>query len=277
MMAKAKYDSTRKVFVAVVSDLHIGSTVALCPPEGIELEDGGRYHPSPVQKWVWDKWLQYWSDVKSRAGMSPLIVVVNGEFIDGNHHGTTQIGTPSPTAMMDAAIGVMLKPAQMAKALYVTKGTAAHSLHGAASDHAIGKELGAAKCPETGQHAFYHLLLKIKNTRFDIAHHIGGSARIHTRGTNIRGEVTDAMLETTNPPDILIRSHVHTYADTGRNFKTFGVVTPAWQLMTEYSHRVVRRTQRGVGGLLFEVTANGWDFEPLRYSLPPVPEVTVRL
>ena len=61
------------------------------------------------------------------------------------------------------------------------------------------------------------------------------------------------------------------------NFKTFGVVTPAWQLMTEYSHRVVRRTQRGVGGLLFTVTANGWDFEPLRYSLPPVPEVEAKL
>jgi hypothetical protein len=275
-MAKEKYDSQRKVFIAVVSDLHIGSTVALCPPEGIELEDGGRYHPSQVQKWVWAKWIQFWADVKARAGMSPIITIVNGEFVDGNHHGTTQIGTPSPTAMMDAAIGVMLKPATMSKALYVTKGTAAHSLAGAASDHAIGKELGAVRCPETGQHAFYHLLLKVKNTRFDIAHHIGGSARIHTRGTNIRGEVTDAMLETNNPPDILIRSHVHTYADTGRNFKTFGVVTPAWQLMTEYSHRVVRRTQRGVGGLLFEVTANGWDFEPLRYQLPPVPEMVAK-
>lgn len=275
-MAKPKYNSSHKVYVAVVSDLHIGSTVALCPPEGIELEDGGRYHPSQVQKWVWDKWVQYWADVKSRAGMSPIITIVNGEFIDGNHHGTTQIGTPSPTAMQDAAIGVMLKPAQMSKYIYVTKGTAAHSLHGAASDHMIGKELGAVRCPETGQHAFYHLRLKVKNTLIDAAHHIGGSTRIHTRGTNIRGEVTDAMLEG-NPPDILIRSHVHNYADTGRNFRTFGVVTPAWQLMTEFSHRVVRRTQRSVGGLLFEITANGWDFELLRYQLPAIPEVTVKL
>jgi hypothetical protein len=275
-MAKEKYDSSRRVFVAVVSDLHIGSTVALCPPEGIALEDGGRYHPSQVQKWIWEKWVQYWADVKARAGMSPIVTIINGEFIDGNHHGTTQIGTPSPTAMMDAAIDVMHKPRIMSKHIYVTKGTAAHSLHGAASDHAIGKELGAARCPETGQHAFYHLRLKIKNTLFDVAHHIGGGARIHTRGTNIRGEVTDAMLEGT-PPDVLIRSHVHNYADTGRNFKTFGVVTPAWQLMTEYSHRVVRRTQRSVGGLLFEVTSNGWDYELLRYSLPPVPEVTVKL
>lgn len=275
-MPKGSHDSKRKVFVAVVSDLHIGSTVALCPPEGIALEDGGRYHPSQIQKWIWQKWEEYWKDVKARAGSFPIITIINGEFIDGNHHGTTQIGTPSPTAMQDAAIDVMQKPAHMSKLLYATKGTAAHSLHGAASDHMIAKELGAVRDPETGQHAFYHLRLKVKNTLFDAAHHVGGGTRIHTRGTNIRGEVTDAILEG-NPPDILIRSHVHNYADTGRNFKTFGVVTPAWQLMTEYSHRVVRRTQRSVGGLLFEVTSNGWDFELLRYSLPPIPEVRANL
>lgn len=276
-MAKEKYDSTRKVFVAVVSDLHIGSTVALCPPEGIELEDGGRYHPSPVQKWVWDKWLQYWSDVKSRAGMSPLIVVVNGEFCDGNHHMTSQIATPSESQMIDAAIGVMSKPAQMAKELYVTIGTRVHSGAGGGFDHLIAKELGARVDPETGRSAFYRLPLQVKNTLFDFAHHISGSTRETGAGTNIRSECIDVRLETHGRrcPDVVVRSHVHRMVDTGVNVPgMYGIVTPAWQLMSEHTHRIKRKIQREVGGLLFEVTANKWQMhDPLIYKLPDVPTI----
>ena len=51
--------SRKRVLLAAVSDLHIGSTVALCPPEGIPLEDGGRYQPNPAQVWIWDQWLKF--------------------------------------------------------------------------------------------------------------------------------------------------------------------------------------------------------------------------
>ena len=39
---------------AVVSDLHCGSTLGLCPPEGVQLDDGGQYLPSAAQKALWD-------------------------------------------------------------------------------------------------------------------------------------------------------------------------------------------------------------------------------
>jgi hypothetical protein len=278
-MAKEKYDSSRRVFVAVVSDLHIGSTVALCPPEGIALEDGGRYMPSQVQKWVWEKWQAFWHTVKQRAGLSPLIVVVNGEFCDGNHHMTSQIATPSEQQMIDAAIDVMSKPATMAKELYVTIGTKVHSGAGGGFDHLIAKELGARRDPETGRSAFYRLPLIVKNTLFDFAHHISGGTRETSRGTNIRGECIDVRLETHGRrcPDVVVRSHVHTFADTGNNLRgMYGVVTPAWQMMSEHTQRIKRKMQREVGGLLFEVGANGWHLhEPKEtiYELPDVPTI----
>jgi hypothetical protein len=37
----------------LVANLHINSTTGLCPPDGIELDDGGRYLPSKPQRWLW--------------------------------------------------------------------------------------------------------------------------------------------------------------------------------------------------------------------------------
>jgi hypothetical protein len=56
----------------------------------------------------------------------------------------------------------------------------------------------------------------------------------------------------------------------------YGVVTPAWQMMSEHTHRIKRKMQREVGGLLFEVGANGWHLhEPKEtiYELPDVPTI----
>jgi len=258
-----------RVVVAVVSDLHVGSTFGLCPPSGIELEDGGRYMPNIVQGWQWGRWLDYWQDVSDYAQGAEVIGVVNGEFCDGNHHGTTQIATPSPAMMAEAAVEVMQPACKMASQWYVTKGTAAHVGAGGASDAGIAARIGAVRDPETNQAAAYNWRVQIGPVLFDLAHHIGGNLRPWTRGTNIRAEVIEALIHTAHRPLVVVRSHVHTYVDTGRTFgDARGVVTPAWQLITEYGHRVTRNPQRTVGGLVFEVSETGYRFEPLLYHLP---------
>ena len=42
------------------------------------------------------------------------------------------------------------------------------------------------------------------------------------------------------PPDLAVRSHFHQFADSGQihKIKTRAVALPAWQLATEYVHRV---------------------------------------
>lgn len=268
-----------RAVVAVVSDLHIGSTVGLCPPDGIELEDGGLYQPSKVQGWIWDKWRAFWQQTYALAEGLPLVVVVNGEFVDGNHHGTTQIGTASPEMMRRAALAVFsaTEIRKRATAMYATKGTAAHSQPGGQSDEAVAAALKCERDPETRQAAFYHLLLDVCGVRFDIAHHIGASTRPWTKGTNIRAEVLMAMEDgywTGRVPDVVVRSHVHNFADTGLNFRTRGFVTPAWQLKTEFAHKVTRSLQRRVGGLVFRVENGTAEPLPLIYELPPPTAVT---
>ena len=266
-----------RVVVAIVSDLHVGSTVGLCPPNGIELEDGGRYMPNTVQGWTWDRWCEFWQDARDFAAGAEVIGIVNGEFVDGNHHGTTQIATPSPAMMAAAAIDVMQPACKLASQWYVTKGTAAHVSPGGASDAAIAARLGAVCDPETNQHAAYHWRVQVGPVLFDLAHHIGGNIRPWTRGTNIRAEVIEALIHTHHRPMVIVRSHVHTYVDTGSTFgDVLGVVTPAWQLKTEYAHRVTRNPQRTVGGLLFEVTEQGFRYQPALYHLPDIPTTVAR-
>ena len=50
--------------LAVVSDLHCGSTLGLCGPEPVELDDGGLYTPSAIQRWLWERWADYWRRVE---------------------------------------------------------------------------------------------------------------------------------------------------------------------------------------------------------------------
>lgn len=44
----------------VFSDSHCGCRLALCPPDGIYLDDGGRYLPSAFQKKLWHWWREFW-------------------------------------------------------------------------------------------------------------------------------------------------------------------------------------------------------------------------
>lgn len=223
----------------------------------MELEDGGRYLPNAFQKWMWAQWVEFWQAARDfNPKKYPVILIANGEFIDGNHHGTTQIATPSPEVMAKAALQVW-KPALALKPFktYVTKGTAAHVGAGGASDDLIATMLGAEKDPTTGQSAFYQLRLNIAGVGFDIAHHVSGTARMWTHANNIRTEVLEVMdecLSNGQPlPDYVLRGHVHKFADTGLNYPTRGLITPAWQGTTEFVNRLTRRANRTVGGFLF--------------------------
>lgn len=263
--------------IVAFSDLHVGSTVALCHPDGIALEDGGRYTPNIAQQWLWQRWLEFWQIVRVERKRRPVIGVMNGEFVDGKHHDSTQLASASPEIMASAALDVMAVAMPALSALYVTRGTEAHSGHGAASDYAIARELGAVKDPTTGMSAAYQWRIDIAGAVIDAAHHVSGGSRVSSRGNGIRAEMID-MLATGDAPDVLIRSHVHSYSDTGRNFwPRQAFVTPAWQLKTAYGHRVTRLRSQAVGGVLVEIEdGKPLPIWPVLYSVPlPSPHKAV--
>jgi hypothetical protein len=60
MISKKNHDH----LVVFLGDTHCGSTVGLCPEEGLELDDGGWYQPNKSQIWLWNNWLDAWKRVK---------------------------------------------------------------------------------------------------------------------------------------------------------------------------------------------------------------------
>ena len=270
--------------VAVASDLHCGSTIGLCPDTGIELDDGGWYAASDAQKWLWSEWKQHWQTVKALSRKKTLHLVLNGDMIDGDHHRTPQIASPLTgihirTAMESLAVPLALKPKQV----HVVRGTPSHVGRSAESEEGIARALHGQgwpveQDPDTGMYSSYRRRLDIGSVRLDIAHHGRMGQRANTRRSYSslyafdvwaenaldmwqemkRGNLQKAWDEK-RPPDIGIRSHNHQYMDSGYDHRgvTRMIACPAFQLATEWVHRIAAENMASIGILVLVIEDDG--------------------
>ncbi len=144
--------TARPVIVAVTSDHHTGSTLGLCPPEGVRLDDDGKYTPSKAQLWLWACWADYWTLVRTMRDRhkAELRCVYNGDLSEGDHHGTSQIisRNPEPAAYISERVFSIpgdLKPERQ----FVVRGTEAHVGPSGATEEAWARRMKAEKNPET--------------------------------------------------------------------------------------------------------------------------------
>jgi len=269
-----------KHIVVCVGDTHCGSTVGLCPPEGLELDDEGLYLPSKAQNWLWNNWEEAWGKVKSvkrKNRKAKLHLILNGDLIDGDHHRTTQIatgltGVHMRCAMESLRVPLALKP----NTIHVLRGTPSHVGRAGGSEEGIARALKAASWPvvgdpDTGMKSSYSRVIQVGNTRFDIKHHGRMGRRAHTKGPYMRWFAQDIffnhIMDGDDPPDVAIRSHFHQFADSGRihKIKTRAVALPAWQLATEYVHRVAE-SLADIGLVWFEVDDDDYDMKTVLYK-----------
>jgi len=270
--------------IAIASDLHCGSTIGLCPDTGIELDDGGWYESSDAQKWLWEEWEKHWDTVKSLARRNTLHLVLNGDLIDGDHHSTPQIASPLTgihirTAMECLGVPLALKPKQ----IHVMRGTPVHVGRSAESEEGIARALSQqgwpiVEDPDTGMYSSYRRRLDIGDVRFSISHHGRMGQRANTRAGYSRLYAFDAWAEAAlemwqemkrgnlekawdekRPADIGIRSHNHQYMDSGYDHRgvTRMISTPAFQLATEWVHRIAVENMASIGLLVVIISDDG--------------------
>lgn len=242
--------------VVVVSDLHCGSTLGLCPAAGVEWE-GGSHHPHREQVWMWSQWLDFIDRVKS-VHAKRRYVVVNGDAIDGQVKETAQVFTTSRKVQRDAAIECLEPLIKTADRLFVVRGTAAHVGKISENEEQIGEDLGSEQSPE-GTYSWYQVTAEWGGMLFDISHHPPGrGGRPWTRGgaaVRLAAEAVHAGGRGERIPDLVIRSHTHLYEDSYLNVEGCrGIITPGWQLRTEYGWRIAGQ-QPAIGGLIMEVAA----------------------
>ena len=256
--------SDRTALVAVVSDVHAGSTVAVCPPE-ISLDDGGGYVASKAQQWLWQNWLAFWATAGETADRlnADLYVVFNGDVTEGDHHGTRQILSGNPNAqaaVVDACMRpvLALAPARLA----FIRGTEAHVGKSAAYEERIARGLEkdgrpVIADPDTGTASWWHLRMDIHGHRLSFAHHGRMGQRPWTRGNVVLNLAAEIFYEhaarAETPPALAIRSHLHRYFDTGSAHPVRVIQTPAWQLSTAFIHRIAPDSLADIGGVLITV------------------------
>lgn len=258
---------------AVVSDLHCGSTLGLCPPEGVQLDDGGRYMPSKAQVALWDCWLRYWAAVaEERRPEDRLIVALNGDVVDGNHHQTSQIVTSNLPATQHEIAMATLAPALALSpdSIILIRGTEAHVGGSAAYEERLARDLGAEPDPETGAASRWHFQADSQGVVLDFAHHGRLGQRPWTKmtgpGTLAAQIVMAAAKHGSRCPSVAVRSHYHQWADSADNFATRVVQIAGWQLSTAFVHRIAAGSLPEIGGIIIACEAGRYELQKVKFD-----------
>jgi hypothetical protein len=219
--------------------------MALCPPEGAHLDDGGLYMPSLIQLKIWSWWREFWDEwVPLVCRGEKFDVVINGDSIDGVHHNsTTQISHNLEDQKRLAE--VVIRPiAEKANRLFVVRGTSAHVGESGVNEEELAKTIGAVPNAE-GQYARHELWIRIGTALVHCMHHIGTTGSAAYESTAVHKEMIESLTESARhnlePPDVIVRSHRHRYFRTmfsSNKGDAISVVTPGWQAKTPFAYRI---------------------------------------
>lgn len=219
----------------VVSDLHAGSKWAVCPHDAVVVETGNAPHRNVVMDWLTGAWTEMIAWAKPRLG-SDWSLLVNGDAIEGRHHGGKEIWSDIDADHTDAA-EKLIRQIGTPKKTYVVQGTECHTRH---EENRLAKSLGAVRSPDGG--AWSHLRLKIGQCVVSATHHIGTTSRAYLESNNLSAALGHEIIECDHAgwatPDVIIRSHRHRHGcySTGRKMI---LITSAWQALTRHGHKVV--------------------------------------
>jgi len=234
--------------LVIVSDLHCGCQLGLYPSEPVHLDEGGEYHGSPFQQWLYRRWCEFWDVWLPQAARGePWSVVINGDTLDGVHHGSVTQVTHNLADQAEIAKAILKPRIEACVAsggrLYITRGTEAHGGASGQEEERLAKELGAVP-NEIGQHARYELWIRVGKALCHIMHTIGVSSSAAHESSAINAELsaefTEAARWRQEPPDYVIRSHRHRCIvvdiDTANGYAA-SIVTPGWQGKTPFVYR----------------------------------------
>lgn len=117
----------KRALLCVAGDLHVNSTVSLGPPGPYQLDDGGTYRPSKVQRWINERWAAFWKHaeaVKASEGVE-VVTILTGELADINKHPSAQYVSVNSADVVGMALEVLQPVRAVSDRIYVTRCMAA--------------------------------------------------------------------------------------------------------------------------------------------------------
>jgi len=225
--------------VVHISDLHINSTVALCPL-AVDLDDGGTYHPSRGQRWLWECWQDFVNRVTAIEGEKLLIIGGDMAELDTKRRSVQLISANKATIMR--MVGDVLDPlTSQVGGVVVIRGTPAHVGKSSWIEEAIANDLDHTVRQSKQTASWWQFRAVIGGQRFDVAHHAGMSGRdvaSHKSPVDLaeRALWYYRVMVQQPAPHWVIRSHNHRYREAEMHGLR-AVFTPCWTMATENVYR----------------------------------------
>jgi hypothetical protein len=271
------------IVLGIISDTHAGSTIGLSPPEGVRLDGGQEVKPSPFQRWQWTNYENFWGRVADTLERTRgrLWVVSNGDAIEGQHHGTTQIMGAGKDAQAYLAAR-MFDPIEtlQPERVFLVRGTEAHVGQAGTDEEALASSLRhrlpIIREPGTDLWSWWRLPLLAHETFIDFQHHGTGVSGLKWTAPGAIARLgfkiwVEFLEKGWRPPDLAIRSHLHRYHDSFGSHPTRAVITPAWQGKTAHAHKVVPESLADYGGIILTVwPERRYHLEPVLYRPEPI-------
>lgn len=216
-------------------------------PPGYTTLEGQEIKLSAVQQFLWAAWLDMLAWVEREAAGANYAVVMCGDAVEGDHHGTKQIWSKDVADQINAAEMALRPLRARATNFFFVQGTECHVNNG---EITLGKIMRADNNPDTGLPGFNRLHLTVHGCRCAFRHHIGTSIREWTGATQMASvlaeEVLQAVKNGEQPPQVVCAAHRHKFGSY-TNGKGTVVISPPWQMLTRHGFKVVpeARTQPG--------------------------------
>lgn len=217
----------------VINDTHCGSEHALLP-DRIELDDGRSigYNKNRKLEFLWNSWLQMKEDFFRIVGNDPFVFTLNGDIIEGSHHGTTEIVAAKLSEHFTIAKEVLGPFVEMADKTIVTRGTECHTLDW---EQFFCDQFGLDKAKDFQQY-------EINGCLVDARHHMPVTSKTWQEATAMAQVINNAVANCSRSghpiPKVFLRAHRHLTGDYCDGTSMI-VVPGSWQYMTRHAYKVV--------------------------------------
>lgn len=263
-----------KVKIAVFSDTHALGTTALCPSHQIPLPDGGFYTPNKTQKWLFQCWEDYWKRV-AEVEADKLIIVSNGDAVEGDHHGTPQIISRDLTVQTQIIQEIWQTPlALKPDAIYVVNGTESHVKKMGASEKSLAGWMESdghpiRRDPSIDAPTWWRVEIEVEGVLFNFVHQGRTGYRSWTFANAANLLAADIFMGAhkrgVRPPDLAVRAHFHRWNDSFEAHPTRVVQLGCWQAPTTYVQQRIPEEPPGYGGIIITVEDGRYEVEKCKF------------
>ncbi len=259
--------------IAILADMHSGGTTALFPNKFWQFKHKN-HTPTKQDMEMFGHFKKCAELIGARRKGKRLIVVHDGDAIEGWHHNSQQIHTANKDEQAEIHVELMdyfLNKIKFGKGdkLYYINGTETHT---GEKEDKIAEYLKAQKNPEGGR-VFDHLSLNINGRTIWFAHHGKGRGTGANEGNGLiillRNIYFDNLKLGLASPDMIITGHTHTPAYSvftvreRENFRMMhAIIAPSWQRKTRYGYKAAPVEVNEIGAVTFDISRSGEISQP---------------